>query len=84
MIVCDNCKKNGVETEIKETGLPNTEVASRGESTLLVIFLANESNDTCDVVDSNAFGEEFEGDWCQACLRAKLQEYLAADSVVRK
>lgn len=75
MIVCDNCKKNGTQTAIEETGLPNVDVAERGKAMLFVTFMVSEG-DICEVSDSDAFAEEFAGDWCQPCVRSKLREYL--------
>ncbi len=75
MIVCDECKKNGVETEIEETGLPSVEVAVKEETVLIATLMVNEG-EICSMEDSTHFAEEFEGDWCQACLQAKLRTYL--------
>lgn len=79
VILCDKCKENGVETALKETGLPNVDVAERHKATLFVTFMVAEG-DICEVQDSDAFSKEFEGDWCQPCVRKKLREFLADDS----
>lgn len=72
MIVCNKCKE-----EVTETGFPLVPIARSGGRHLLILLTA-ENEELDSVEESSEFGDEFKGDWCESCARAKIADLMAS------